>query len=88
MEGSGSPTILWAGQTSWATCYLLQGDVDTLKHCQRRMTRHMKGAYGLTERTEGTYSGQDKTSQKNNREEVGGTIVLTCITHEYALCDS
>lgn len=46
----------------------------------------MKYMTSLAKRTECVYLSQEETSQKNSREEVGGTVMLPCATHEFALC--
>ena len=48
-------------------------------------TNDVKRMYRLAKRTERVDLSQEETSQKN-REEVGGTVVLPCATHKFALC--
>lgn len=85
MEGGDSSTVLCSVQTSLEIFCLRQRDVGKPKHCQRRMSRHMKSAYGLVERIKGIYLSQEETSRKNSREEIGGTVVLPCAAQDFAL---
>lgn len=55
VEGGDSSPALCSVQASLETFCLRQGDVGKLKHCQRRMSRHMKSAHGLAERIKGVY---------------------------------
>ena len=45
MGSRASPTVLWAGRTLLETIRLLWRNVSKPMHCQRIMTRHMKGMY-------------------------------------------